>query len=380
MNIAIVGFYYPHLGGSARVARRLAKYLVKLGHTVRVIAYPESVEFKIDKEDNLHIHSARRVKIPVFRNVPYTITRASRIVNLCKKHDIDVIHVHYAIPHAISSFLAKQIVDVPLIVTLHGSDIHTHGLRPSIKPILTMCLEKADYLTSVSKYLKGIAKKDYRIKNKIDVVYNFINVKLFRKKNCNRLKARLKIPKDKKIILHASNFRPVKNTEMIVDAAPGIIKESPNALFLMVGEGPELGNIKKMVRKNKLQRYFRFIGRKGYMSKLFNIADVTVLTSIKESFGLVLAESMACETPVVATNVGGIPEVVKNGKTGLLVHLNRPKSLARAVVKLLKNDKLREKMGKEGRKYVIRNFGTMKIVKEYLKIYQRLAKKTKKKR
>lgn len=374
MKIGMLCFYHPHLGGSGIVSRRLAKALAEKGHEIRIIAYPDSLEYKNvitnpSMHPNIHLHAAKKLEIPVFKPVPYTITRAGRIVSLCKKYDLDIIHVNYAIPHAVSAFLAKQVINVPTFITLHGTDAHTYGLLKSIKPILRLCLEKSDHISAVSKYLAEFAQRELEINKSIDVIYNFIDTNIFKKKDSS-VREEFNISKDAKVVTHASNFRPIKDTPTLVKSANLVLKKFPKTIFLMVGKGPELDPIKDLAKQFNIYDSFRFIGERKKMSKIYNSSDIFVLSSLNEGFGLVIAEAMACQVPVVATSVGGVPEVVEDGVDGYLVPPQDPNEMAEKIIKLLKDDDLREKFGRNARRNVQTKFDKDKIVNQYIKTYE----------
>lgn len=356
---------YPSLGGSGVIATDLGRTLAEWGHHVHIFSYatPSRLEFGSAK---ICVHTVDGFSYPLFKYPPYDLALASRIIEVAETEGLDIVHAHYAIPHAISAYLARESMGghFKTVTTLHGTDITLVGAERSYFPMTKFGIEVSDAVTSVSQHLKEETVSTFSPKKKIQVIPNFVDTVHFAppaKRESHR----------EKIILHVSNFRPVKRIEDIVRAFEIISKKVPARLRL-VGEGPEQQNVSQLVRKLKLQNKVEFLGNQPGIRDLLHQADLYMLASETESFGLSALEAMSCGVPVVVPNVGGLPEFVTHGKTGMLADEKSPASLAAGAMKVLKDAKLWNKISKQSRELAEKKFNRASIVKQYLALYHAL--------
>jgi len=375
MKIGIVHDYKPNLGGTTEVVIRMSRELSKRGHSIKLIAHPESWIREIDKK-HLDIIPAQRVKITFMEYIPFTLTKTAKIISLFKKGKIDLAHAHYALPYGLSAYLAKQGYGIPYVVTLHGTDVIKLASMPSLQPVMKICLENADVVTTVSNYLRKQVMRKLDICREINVIPNFLNTNKFRiKKGCKPLRIEFDIPKENFVITHVSNYATIKNTLIIPEIAKHVIKHNKNVTFLMVGEvlgerGFDLEKLKKKVEENGLSKYFRFVGRRKDVSRILNISDILLMTSFSEAFCLSILEALAVSVPVVVPRVGGIPEFVKNGYNGFLIRNQNIEKYAEKINLLLSNRNLRYRLGKNGRKTVEENYSSDRVIPMYENIYK----------
>ena len=369
MNIGIL--CYPTYGGSGVVATELAIGLAKKGHKVHIISY--AMPMRLDNFiENIFFHEVDSYNHPVLEYPLYTTALASKIVEIANFAKLDLIHAHYAIPHAISAFLAKKIVGdkLKIITTLHGTDITLVGLEPSYLPVMKLSIDESDGVTSVSKFLKKETIHHYKIKKEIEVIYNFIDENKYKRKPNHSLK-KVFSPKNEKIILHTSNFRKLKSVPDLINAFKIIKKEIPSKLIL-IGDGPERSLCEKIARDLNIEKDIFFLGKQSEIINLLSIGDVFVLPSQTESFGLSVLEAMCCEVPAVTSNVGGLPEVNIDNKTGLLFNYGDVNMLAEKVLTILTDSKLKTSMQHEARKHAIKCFSQNKIITKYEDYYKKI--------
>ena len=339
MNIGIV--CYPTFGGSGVVATELGKGLAQKGHKVHFITYKEPARLLDTFNENIFFHEVSLNDYPLFDYAPYETALASKLVDVALHADLDIFHVHYAIPHASAAYMARQIllqrgINVPVITTLHGTDITLVGRDTTYEPVVTYSINQSCGVTAVSESLKADTFAHFDIKNEIEVIPNFIDFSRFNKTNKDHFKKAI-APNGEKIIVHTSNFRKVKRVEDVIHVFCSLSKEIP-AKLLLIGDGPERQNAEKLVRNICSSIDVRFLGKQEAVEELLAIADVFLLPSESESFGLAALEAMACEVPVVSSNAGGIPEVNIDGVTGYLLDVGDIKGMAEKTLSLLKDE------------------------------------------
>ena len=365
MKLGIV--CYPTVGGSGILATRLGVELSKRGHEIHFISYERPFAIQGVDPENVKVHLVSVLEHPLFKYPPYTVSLASEILQVTQKFHLDLINVHYAIPHSVSAFLARMVTHVPYIVTFHGSDITLLGSDPSFLPINAMSLENSDCLTAVSEYLKRQAHETIRINKKISVIPNFVNPEVFRPAKPSVAHEHLN---RQLVIIHVSNFRPVKRIQDLVEAMGIVIKEDANIRLILVGDGPERQRIELLVKELRLQNHVLMTGFRSDVPDLLRCSDILVLCSDNESAGLTLLEAMSSGLPVIATKVGGVPEIVTDGRNGFLVAPRSPEEIAERILKLNADRELRIRMGEEARRTVLEHFTADKVIPMYEEVYR----------
>jgi len=370
MNIAIV--CYPTFGGSGVVATELGIALSKRGHEVHFVTYKQPVRLALLNE-KIHFHEVNVPDYPLFHYQPYELALSSKLVNIVKKHKIDILHVHYAIPHAYAGYMAKEMlkqegIHVPMVTTLHGTDITLVGSHPFYRPAVTFSINNSDVVTSVSESLKKDTQRLFDVKREIDVVPNFIDTSKIGDihTDCQR---ELMAHDDERIITHISNFRKVKRIEDVIEVFHRIQLEVPSKL-LMVGEGPEREPAEALVKRLGIEDKVRFLGNSNEIDKILCFSDLFLLPSEAESFGLAALEAMVNKVPVVSSNAGGIPEVNVDGVTGYLSNVGNIAEMALNGIKIL-NDDATLKAFKERAKKESSKFDINLIVPLYEELYER---------
>lgn len=338
MKIGIV--CYPTYGGSGVVATELGKALAKKGHQVHFITYQEPVRLDAFSE-NIFYHEVSMLDYPLFQWQPYESALASKIVDVVKFEKLDLLHVHYAIPHASAAWFAKSILKeqgyhLPFITTIHGTDITLVGRDESYRPVVEFSMNNSDGITSVSNSLKQDTLRYFEVKNHIEVIPNFIDFSRFKKTNKEHFKKAI-APQGEKILIHVSNFRKVKRVEDVVRLFEIVLRQTKVKL-LLVGDGPERMAIEKLVRKLDICDHVRFLGKQDSVEELLAISDLFVLPSESESFGLSALEAMACEVPVISSNAGGISEVNVHGETGFLSEVGDYEDMAKNALYILQDE------------------------------------------
>jgi len=329
MKIGIV--CYPTFGGSGVVATELGKGLAKKGHPVHFITYnqPSRLDFL---SENLYYHEVEFRSYPLFEHAPYELALASKMVSVVKNEKLDLLHVHYAIPHASAAYMAKQILKthgiyIPVITTLHGTDITLVGRDPSYEPVVTFSINQSDGVTSVSRDLKKETYEFFDIQNHIEVIPNFIDLEKFKKQKKDHFKKAI-CPDGEALVVHTSNFRKVKRVGDVVKTFYNIHKEIPSKL-LMIGDGPERDGAEQLCRDLDICDDVRFLGKLEAVEEVLSVADLFLMPSEKESFGLAALEAMACEVPVVSSNSGGLPELQLQGITGFMSNVGDIEDMTR---------------------------------------------------
>ncbi len=375
MKIGIV--CYPTYGGSGVVATELGKALALAGHQVHFITYTQPPRLDIFSE-NIFYHEVSVASYPLFEYLPYESALASKMVDVTINEKLDLIHVHYAIPHASAAYLAKQIlkykgIHVPVITTLHGTDITLVGRDPSFEPVVTFSINESDGVTAVSESLKNDTYDEFEILSHIEVIPNFIDLNRFQKRSHEHFKKSL-CPNGEKLLMHTSNFRKVKRIEDIVRVFALVRKKIP-AKLVLIGDGPERSGIEALCRELEVQSDVRFLGKMDSIEEALSLADLFMLTSEKESFGLAALEAMACEVPVISSNAGGIPEVNIHGETGFVSEVGDVNDMAANAIKMLSDPILHDKM-KANALARAKEFDIVKILPLYEKFYERVTSKS----
>ncbi|WP_432410599.1 N-acetyl-alpha-D-glucosaminyl L-malate synthase BshA [Rasiella sp. SM2506] len=368
MKIAIV--CYPTFGGSGVVATELGLALAERGHEIHFITYKQPVRLDLLSK-HIHFHEVSVPEYPLFHYQPYELALSSKLVDMVKLYKIEVLHVHYAIPHAYAGYMAKKMllaegISIPMVTTLHGTDITLVGNHPFYKPAVTFSINKSDVVTSVSQSLKDDTNRLFDITTEIDVVPNFIDVEKYTNPftDCQR---DLMAEKDEYIITHISNLRPVKRIMDVIEIFDRIQKEIP-AILIMVGEGPEKEAGEALCRKKGIQDKVRFLGNSSEIDKILCFSDLFLLPSEKESFGLAALEAMASGVPVISSNTGGLPEVNVDGVSGYLSDVGALDEMATNAISILKSPEELSKFKRQA-KEAARKFDTKNIVPMYEDVY-----------
>ncbi len=361
---------YPTYGGSGVVATELGKELANRGHDVHFISY--ALPIRLTMKDRVYFHEVEVLTYPLFEYPPYDLVLATKMAEVMTRFDLDILHVHYAIPHSISAYLAKMMLRdrvVPFVTTLHGTDITLVGNDRSYLPITRFGIEQSDAVTAVSEYLKQRTIQEFQVRRQIQVVPNFVDCNVYSRSSDWSLRRRF-AQDDEGILTHISNFRPVKRVEDVVGIF-ALVRKHRKARLLMVGDGPDRPKAEWLANTHGVAQDVLFVGKRNDMSELLAISDVLLLPSELESFGLVALEAMACEVPVIATRVGGVPEVVRDGVDGYLYEVGDVQAMAHGCLSILNNPKLRDNLGKAAREHATHNFCASKIVLEYENLYAR---------
>lgn len=370
MKIGIV--CYPTYGGSGVVATELGKLLAAKGHQIHFITYsqPQRLDFF---SENLFYHEVRIESYPLFDYAPYELALASKMVDVVKHEKLDLLHVHYAIPHASAAFMAREILKtqgiiIPIITTLHGTDITLVGKDPSYEPVVTFSINQSDGVTAVSEDLKRDTLTHFNITKEIRVIPNFIDASRFKKQKKDHFKKAI-CPNDEKLLVHTSNFRKVKRVEDVLAIFGGVRKEIP-AKLLLVGDGPERAKMEQIAREMccNFGNDIRFLGKLDVVEEVLSVSDLFIMPSEKESFGLAALEAMACEVPLISTNTGGLPELNIQGKTGFLSDVGDVEDMVKNALYILKDENLPE--FKKNALKRAKEFEGETILPQYLNYYE----------
>lgn len=369
MKIAIV--CYPTFGGSGVVATELGLALAEKGHEIHFITYKQPVRLELLSK-NIHFHEVNVPEYPLFHFQPYELALSSKLVDMVKLHKIELLHVHYAIPHAYAGYMAKKMLEeegiyIPMVTTLHGTDITLVGNHPFYKPAVTFSINNSDVVTSVSQSLKDDTLRLFDIKKEIHVVPNFIEIpkKIQLVTNCQR---DLMADDDERIITHVSNLRKVKRVIDVIEIFDRIQKKIPSKL-IVVGDGPERRASENLCIEKGIEDKVKFLGNSNEVDKVLCFSDLFLLPSEKESFGLAALEAMACGVPVISSNTGGLPEVNIHGESGYLSDVGNVEEMAEHGIEILKDDKTLAQFKKQAIE-LARVFDTKKIVPEYENLYK----------
>ncbi|MCF8306988.1 MAG: N-acetyl-alpha-D-glucosaminyl L-malate synthase BshA [Ignavibacteriales bacterium] len=373
MNIGIT--CYPTYGGSGVVATELGKGLAERGHSVHFISYAMPQRLTTQFIENIFFHEVEISSYPLFEYQLYSLSLASKMVEVIEFEKLDLLHVHYAIPHAVSGYLAKQILqasgkDIKLITTLHGTDITLVGLEPSFLPLVKFTIEKSDGVTAVSRFLKEKTLTNYQIDKDIEVITNFVDTDLFAPSKNLELKNHI-APNGEKILVHMSNFRPVKRVPDTIRVLEKVKKEIP-AKLLLIGDGPDRSECERLARDLGLYNDVKFLGKQDAIMEILNISDLFLMPSQSESFGLSALEAMACGIPTISTSVGGLPELVVHNEVGYIAEIGDVDRMAKYAVSLLQNEKKYDKFAINSRKRVLENFDKDIIIPRYEQYYEKV--------
>ena len=369
---------YPTYGGSGVVATELGIELAALGHQVHFISY--SQPFRLSgRDDGIHYHEVPVSSYPLFEFPPYDLALASRMAEVAELYELDLLHVHYAIPHSVSALLARQMLAargrrLPFVTTLHGTDITLVGMDRSYLPITQYAIQQSDGVTSISNYLREQTFEHFSITRPIEVVPNFVNCNEYApiKDEAARAKSRLHLAAPgEAILMHLSNFRPVKRVVDVVKVFAQVARELP-ARLVLVGDGPDRSAAEWLAHDLKIQDRVHFMGKQERVNELLPLADLMVMPSELESFGLAALEAMACKVPSIATRVGGVPELIDDGVTGLLYPVGDVEGMAEGAVTLLKDRDRLESMRDAGRKTAQKRFCASLVVPHYVRYYEQV--------
>ncbi|MCK8140937.1 N-acetyl-alpha-D-glucosaminyl L-malate synthase BshA [Flavobacterium sp. I-SCBP12n] len=375
MKIAIV--CYPTFGGSGVVATELGLELARRGHEIHFITYSQPVRLAL-LSPNVHYHEVNVPEYPLFHYQPYELALSSKLVDMVKLYKIELLHVHYAIPHAYAGYMAKQMlkdegINLPMVTTLHGTDITLVGSHPFYKPAVTFSINKSDFVTSVSQSLKEDTLKLFNIKNEIEVIPNFIELNKNLKDAGVPCQRSVMAKQEERIITHISNFRKVKRIPDVIKIFYNIQKEIP-AKLMMVGDGPEKEKAEVLCQELGIEDKVIFFGNSNEIDKILCLTDLFLLPSETESFGLAALEAMACGVPVISSNSGGLPEVNFEGISGYLSNVGNIEDMAKNALKILKDDATLEKF-KENALSVAKQFDIKNILPLYEDLYQKAINK-----
>jgi N-acetyl-alpha-D-glucosaminyl L-malate synthase BshA len=372
MKIGIV--CYPTFGGSGVVATELGKALAKNGHEVHFITYTQPARLDFFNE-NIFYHEVNIASYPLFQYPPYESALAGKMVDVVKYEELDILHVHYAIPHATSAFLAKQIlrcqgINIPVITTLHGTDITIVGKDATLSPVVTFSINESDGVTTVSEDLRRETYNAFRVRREIEVIPNFVDLERFKKQKKEHFK-RIICPNDEKLLVHTSNFRRVKRIDDIIKVFAKLKTLIPSKL-LLVGDGPERVAMEQLSRDLGLGEDVRFVGKLDAIEEVLSVADLFLMPSEKESFGLAALEAMACEVPVISTNTGGLPELNVQGVTGFLSNVGDIEDMVKNAFYILQDENL--PTFKANALAHAQEFDISNIVPKYENYYERILK------
>jgi N-acetyl-alpha-D-glucosaminyl L-malate synthase BshA len=369
---------YPTYGGSGVVATELGIELAALGHQVHFISY--SQPFRLTgRDEGIFYHEVPVSSYPLFEFPPYDLALASRMAEVAEYDNLDLLHVHYAIPHSVSALLARQMLAakgrrLPFVTTLHGTDITLVGLDRSYLPITKYAIQESDGVTSISSYLKQKTVEDFGVTRGIEVVTNFVNCDVYSpiKDEAVRAAARKRLADpDEAILMHLSNFRPVKRVVDVVKIFAQVVREIP-AQLVLVGDGPDRSAAEWLAHDLGIQNKIHFVGKQERVNELLPLADILLMPSEMESFGLAALEAMACKVPSIATRVGGVPELIDDGETGLLYAVGDVDGMAAGALALLNDPSRLDAMRDAGRRTAQKRFCSTLVVPQYVRYYEQV--------
>ena len=371
MNIGIT--VYPTYGGSGIVGSELGKELAARGHTVHFISSALPTRLT-ELNERVRFHEVEMMSYPLFEHQPYTLALATKMATVAENEQLDLLHVHYAIPHSISAILARESLKpnrrLPVITTLHGTDITLVGADRSYLPITRYGIAQSDGVTAISKYLKHETEETFGFAD-VTVIPNFVCGSEYERRPVPELRRTL-APNDEPLLVHVSNFRPVKRPVDCVEILAGVRQRGVAARLVMVGDGSERGRAEHRARCLGVDDFCSFVGKQPRIVDYLSVADVLLLPSEQESFGLAALEAMACEVPVVASRVGGVPEVVDDGETGCLSAVGDIKKMSADAAELLSNEAMRREMGRRARASALSRYSTDSIIPQYVAYYERI--------
>jgi N-acetyl-alpha-D-glucosaminyl L-malate synthase BshA len=372
---------YPTYGGSGVVATELGLELAQRGHEVHFISYAQPIRL-IQTSPNIHYHEVEVSRYPLFEYPPYDLALATRMAEVSELYELDLLHVHYAIPHSVSALLARQMLaagpkkrKLPFVTTLHGTDITLVGQDRSYLSITRFSIEQSDGVTAISQYLRERTLREFDVKNHIEVIYNFVNCDIYTRRQDFAEARKEYAPKGERILMHVSNFRPVKRITDVIEIFDRVRKHIP-AKLLLLGDGPDRSPAEWLAVQKGIHNDVIFLGKREQVYEKLGIADILLLPSELESFGLAALEAMACEVVPIATDVGGVPEVIEHGKSGYLAKIGDVETMARYAIEILGDESRLRKMGKECRDAARARFCTSKIIPQYEEFYRRVLERS----
>jgi L-malate glycosyltransferase len=371
---------YPTYGGSGVVATELGIELAARGHEIHFITY--SQPFRLSgREANIHFHEVVASNYPLFEHPPYDLALATRMAEVAEFYSLDLLHVHYAIPHSVSALLARQMlatrsIHLPFITTLHGTDITLVGLDRSYLPITKFGIEQSDGVTSISSYLRDRTREAFAVTSEIEVIRNFVNCDVYFRDPAlvAAMRPRFAEPNER-LLVHLSNFRPVKRIQDVVEVFARVAKSMP-ARLMLIGDGPDRSIAEYLARQHNIQDRIHFIGKQDNVNELLPLADLMLMPSEMESFGLAALEAMACSVPTIGTRVGGVPELIQDGHNGLLFDVGDVGSMCTAAIELLRDQPRLEAMARAGRKTAQDHFCASRVIPLYEDYYDRVIART----
>ncbi len=372
---------YPTYGGSGVVATELGLELAQRGHDVHFISYAQPIRLT-EPQPHIHYHEVEVSRYPLFDYPPYDLALATRMAEVAELYELDLLHVHYAIPHSVSALLARQMLaagpshrKLPFVTTLHGTDITLVGLDRSYLPITRYSIEESDGVTSISQYLREKTLKEFDIKNHIEVVYNFVNCDLYVRDEGAAKRREEYASAGERILVHLSNFRPVKRITDVVEIFDRVRKKVPCKL-LLIGDGPDRSKAEWLAVQKGIHDHVIFLGKQDRVQEKLAISDVMLLPSELESFGLAALEAMACKVVPLATRVGGIPEVIEHGKSGYLADVGDVDTMAQYTIDLISDETHLKQMGQQARAMAQSRFCASKIIPQYEEFYRRVLERS----
>ncbi len=376
MNIGIT--VYPTYGGSGIVGSELGRDLAERGHNVHFISSFLPTRLT-ELNERIYFHEVEMMSYPLFEHQPYDLALATKMATVARAEKLDLLHVHYAIPHSISAILARESIKqkryVPVITTLHGTDITLVGADRSYLPITRYGLQQSDGVTAVSKFLKQATIETFDFDD-VEVIPNFICQNQYMRLPDSPLRSEL-APNGERLLVHVSNFRPVKRANDCVEILAKVRAEGENAKLIMVGDGPERSAVYYRAEQLDVKEHTTFVGKQANIADYLGIADVFLLPSELESFGLAALEAQACEVPVIATRIGGIPEVINDGESGFLSDVGDVEKMSVDTLRLLRDEDLRRAFGERGRELAVQRYATSKIIPQYIAFYEKIVNKAK---
>jgi len=365
---------YPTYGGSGVVATELGKALAEKGHKIHFISYafPHRLHHFVD---NIYYHEVEISNYPLFEHSLYSLSLASKMLEVIEFEDLDLLHVHYAIPHATSAYIAKQIVkkknsNIKIITTLHGTDITLVGLEPSFLPLVKFSIEESDGVTAVSRFLKATTLTNYGIEKDIQVIYNFIDTSLFKPANHDEMRKKI-APNGEKILIHTSNFRLVKRVSDTIKILELVKKEIP-AKLILVGDGPDRSECERLCRELKLQNDVIFLGKQDGLEEILPCGDIFLMPSQSESFGLAALEGMSCGLPIISSSVGGLPELNMHNKTGFIAEFGDIERMASYAISLFNNERKYNIFSENARSRAVEIFDKNLVIPQYEAFYEKI--------
>ena len=372
---------YPTYGGSGVVATELGLELAERGHEIHFISYAQPIRLT-NPHPNIHYHEVEVSRYPLFDYPPYDLALATRMAEVSELYDLELLHVHYAIPHSVSALLARQMLaakprgrKLPFVTTLHGTDITLVGLDRSYLPITRFSIEQSDGVTAVSQYLRERTLRELDVRNNIEVIYNFVNCDVYCRCQKNGKTREEYAPNGERILVHLSNFRPVKRVTDTIEIFDVVRKQIPSKL-LMIGDGPDRSRAEWLAVQKGLHEDVLFLGKQEQVQDKLGIADIMLLPSELESFGLAALEAMACEVVPIATRVGGLPEVIEHGKSGYLADVGDVQAMAGYALDLLRDETNLRAIGKASRASAQSRFCSSKIIPQYEEFYRRVLERS----